>query len=437
LSVWSFFGEVSPNALGVQTQDFFSGITQQWPFLLAMFLLILASGLFSGSEAALFSMRDRDRKQLKRSGAAGRLVIRLLGQPNRLLAAILFWNLLINMIYFALVAIVAKDLSQPGLFTFASLVTIIFFSEMLPKSVAVMTPVRIGLAVGVPISLAVAVVSPVLPMVRWANEAAARLLWPSFQPEPEINLADIERAIDLGTDDAMLIRRERAALQSLVAMSDTRAEEMMRPRSRLSVVTPPLASASLTSGSPPGGYLLVADGNDETGETLVASIAVRLLRPQQFDDLASAMEPVLYVPWSARVAQVYDDLDRQDLNVAVVVNEFGEVVGALSIDEILRGVLANKGHRDTAEDQIKQVGGNHYRMPGMTSLRSLAKMLAIELPEERAATVAGYLQRHNERVPRVGDVAPLAPFELVVTDETEDDIWIEAWLGPETAGEVS
>ena len=437
MSVWSFFGEVSPNALGVQTQDFFSGITQQWPFLLAMFLLILASGLFSGSEAALFSMRDRDRKQLKRSGAAGRLVIRLLGQPNRLLAAILFWNLLINMIYFALVAIVAKDLSQPGLFTFASLVTIIFFSEMLPKSVAVMTPVRIGLAVGVPISLAVAVVSPVLPMVRWANEAAARLLWPSFQPEPEINLADIERAIDLGTDDAMLIRRERAALQSLVAMSDTRAEEMMRPRSRLSVVTPPLASASLTSGSPPGGYLLVADGNDETGETLVASIAVRLLRPQQFDDLASAMEPVLYVPWSARVAQVYDDLDRQDLNVAVVVNEFGEVVGALSIDEILRGVLANKGHRDTAEDQIKQVGGNHYRMPGMTSLRSLAKMLAIELPEERAATVAGYLQRHNERVPRVGDVAPLAPFELVVTDETEDDIWIEAWLGPETAGEVS
>lgn len=437
MSVWSFFGEVPPNASSVQTQDFFSGLTQQWPFLLAMFLLILASGLFSGSEAALFSMRDRDRNQLKRSGAAGRLVIRLLGQPDRLLAAILFWNLLINMIYFALVAIVAKDLSQPGLFTFASLVTIIFFSEMLPKSVAVMTPVRIGLAVGVPISLAVAIVSPVLPMVRWANEAAARLLWPSFQPEPEINLADIERAIDLGTDDAMLIRRERAALQSLVAMSETRAEEMMRPRSRLSVVTPPLTSASLTSGSPPGGYLLVADGNDETGETLVASIAVRLLRPQQFDDLASAMEPVLYVPWSARVAPVYDDLDRQDLNVAVVVNEFGEVVGALSIDEILRGVLANKGHRDTAEDQIKQVGGNHYRMPGMTSLRSLAKMLAIELPEERAATVAGYLQRHNERVPRVGDVAPLVPFELVVTDETEDDIWIEAWLGPEAAGEVS
>lgn len=412
-------------------------LADQWPFLLAMVLLIFASGLFSGSEAALFSMRERDRKQIRRAGTAGRLVERLLQQPDRLLAAILFWNLLINMIYFALVAIVSKNVTQSGLFTFLSLVTIIFFSEMLPKSVAVMTPVRIALSVGVPISLATAIVGPVLPLVRWANEAAARLLWPSFQAEPEIDLADIERAIDLGTDDAILIRRERAALQSLVAMSETRADEMMRPRSKLSVVTSPLSATLLDSGSPAGGYLMIADGTDETGETWIGSIAVRLLRPQQFDDLNSAIDPVLFVPWSARVSQVYDDLDTQDLNVAVVVNEFGEVVGAISIDDILRAVLANRDQRDSAEDQIKRVGSNHYRMPGSTSLRSLVKQLNVELPEERVATVSGYLQRNNERVPRVGDIAPLPPYELVVIEEDEDDIWIEAWLGPESQGETT
>ena len=414
-----------------------SELAAQWPFLLAMGLLIFASGLFSGSEAALFSMRDRDRKMLSRSGAAGRVVQRLLDNPDHLLAAILFWNLLINMIYFALVAIVSKDMSRPGVFTFVCLVTIIFFSEMLPKSVAVMTPVRIALGVGLPISFAVAVVRPILPIVRWTNDAASRLLWPTFEAEPEIDLADIERAIDLGTDDAMLIRRERAALQSLVSMSDTRANEMMRPRSKLQVATEPLDPSLLHDGSPPGGYLMVSDGGDDTGETWIGSIAVRLLRPQQFDDLKSAMDPVLYVPWSARVSQVYDDLDKQDLSVAVVVNEFGEVVGGLSIDDILRAVLAPRGGRDAAEDQIKRVGGDHYRMPGMTSLRTLARTLAIELPEERVATVSGYLQRHNQRVPRVGDVAPLAPYELVVTDEDEDDIWIEVWIGPDSPGDTA
>ncbi|EMI53771.1 CNNM domain-containing protein [Rhodopirellula sallentina] len=414
-----------------------SELAAQWPFLLAMFVLIGASGLFSGSEAALFSIRDRDRKKLQSSGAAGRVVDHLLNMPDQLLATILFWNLLINMIYFALVAMVSTDMSRPGVFTFAALVAIIFFSEMLPKSVAVMTPVQISLVVGVPIKAAVAIASPVLPVVQWANEAAARLLWPSFQSEPAIDLADIERAIDLGTDDALLIRRERAALQALVAMAETRADEMMRPRSRLLVVTPPLDQSLLHDGSPPGGYMMVADPRDETGETWVGSVAVRLLRPQQFNDLASAVEPVLFVPWTARVSRVYEDLDRQDISVAVVVNEFGEVIGALSIDDILRGVLASRGHRDAAEEQIKRIGRGHYRMSGMTSLRALARTLSIDVPEERAATVSGYVQRYNERVPRVGDVAPLPPYEIVVTDEDDSDIWIEVWRDPESGGEAT
>ncbi|TWU16160.1 CNNM domain-containing protein [Allorhodopirellula heiligendammensis] len=414
-----------------------SELAAQWPYLSAMLVLIIASGLFSGSEAALFSIRDRDRRRLMRGGGAGRVVANLLDEPDRLLATILFWNLLINMIYFALVAIVAKDTSQPSLFTFAALVSIIFCSEMLPKSVGVMTPLRISLAVGVPISIAVTIVSPILPIVRWANDAVSRLLWPSFQPEPAIDLADIERAIDLGTDDAVLIRRERAALQSLVAMAEMRADEMMRPRSRLRVLTPPLDPTSLHGGSPPGGYIMVADPRDPTGETWIGTIAVRMLRPQQCIDLASAIDPIVFTPWSSRVSHVYDSLRQQDLSVAVVVNEFGEIIGALSIDDILRGVLASKGQRDAAEDQIQRVGGDHYRMPGMTSLRALARMLSMDVPEERAATVSGYVQRHNERVPRVGDVALLPPYELVVTDEDDDDIWIEAWLGPEGTGESS
>jgi len=416
-----------------------SELAAQWPFLLAMSLLIFASGLFSGSEAALFSIRDRDRKKLLPGGGTGRIVAHLLDSPDRLLAAILFYNLLINMIYFALVAMVSTDMSRPGVFTFAALVTIIFFSEMVPKSIGVMKPVQIAMVVGIPISVAVTVISPILPLVRWANDAAARLLWPSFQAEPAINLADIERAIDLGTDDALLIRRERAALQALVAMAETRADEMMRPRSRLLVVIPPLDQSVLNEGSPPGGYLMVADAHDETGETWVGSIAVRLLRPQQFNDLDSAVDPVLFVPWSARVSRVYEELDRQDFSVAVVVNEFGEVIGAISVDDILRGVLANKGQRDAAEDQIQLIGADHYRMPGMTSLRALSRALSIEVPEERAATVSGYVQRYNERVPRAGDVAPLPPYELVVTGENadEDDIWIEAWRGPESNRESS
>ncbi|MEM1228341.1 MAG: CNNM domain-containing protein [Planctomycetota bacterium] len=413
-----------------------SELRSAWPFLASMLVLIGVSGVFSGSEAALFSLRDRDRRRLEQSSRGGRVVASLLRDPEPLLSAILFWNLLVNMTYFALVAIVSQDISRPGVFTLLSLLAIIFFSEMLPKSFAVMAPARMALLVGLPMKVAVLIVRPVLPMVSWANGTASRLIWPSFEAEPEIELTDIERAIELSTDDAMLMRRERMTLQALVGMADTRVDELMRPRSKLLIETPPLRRFSIPDGSPPGGYLLVGEPKDPTGQTILGSVALRLLRPSQWDDLDSALEPVIHVPWSARVSQVFDQLDSADVNVAIVVNEFGEVVGALSVDDILGGVLASRNRKDEPEDQIQTIGGNHFRMPGSTSLRALARRLNVSLPEERTATVAGHLQRHNERVPRVGDVAPLPPFELVVTEEDADGVWIEAWLGPSTSGAV-
>ncbi|MEM8913443.1 MAG: DUF21 domain-containing protein, partial [Planctomycetota bacterium] len=179
-----------------------SELRSAWPFLASMLVLIGVSGVFSGSEAALFSLRDRDRRRLEQSSRSGRVVASLLRDPEPLLSAILFWNLLVNMTYFALVAIVSQDISRPGVFTLLSLVAIIFFSEMLPKSFAVMAPARMALLVGLPMKVAVLIVRPVLPMVSWANGTASRLIWPSFEAEPEIELTDIERAIELSTDDA-------------------------------------------------------------------------------------------------------------------------------------------------------------------------------------------------------------------------------------------
>ena len=90
--------------------DFVGWISGAWPLLLAMSVLILLSALFSGSEAALFSLSTRDKKLLRRGGIGGKIATRLLEHPEPLLSAILFWNLLINMTYFALAAILGSRL---------------------------------------------------------------------------------------------------------------------------------------------------------------------------------------------------------------------------------------------------------------------------------------------------------------------------------------
>ncbi len=403
--------------------------------------LTLFSALFSGSEAALFSLNQRGRKSLIRAGLGGRIASQLLDSPERLLSAILFWNLLINMTYFAIAAIVGGKLeSHPEAgrsvavtFTVLSLLTIIFFSEMLPKSVAVLAPLRISVLVAPPLLFAIRLVSPLLPLVTMTNLAASRLIWPSFKPEPEINLADIERAIELGTDDAALLQRERIALRGLVEMAETRVNELMRPRNKLWLCEGPPDRSVIVEEMSDGGYLLVTDSEGAVTE----AIGARMLRPSQLDDLARAAEPVIYVPWSALVSQVLDQLNDEDRSVAIVVNEFGEMIGALSIDDILRRVLAPTDDDSLlGELSIQQIGDDHYRVAGTVSVRSLAKRLGIDVSGEGFTTVAGLIQRHNERLPRAGDSAPMDRFILTVLDDLGDNrLWINVQAVPDGSEE--
>ena len=406
-----------------------------------MGVLILFSALFSGSEAALFSLSSRGRRGLERAGIGGRIASGLLKDPERLLSAILFWNLLINMTYFAIAAIVGAKLEanpEAGRsvaigFTVLSLMAIIFFSEMLPKSFAVLAPMRLSVLVGPPLSLAVRIVGPVLPLVSMTNLAVGRLIWPNFEPEQEIDLADIERAIELGTDDAALLQRERMALRGLVEMAETRICELMRPRNKLWLCKDPIDRKVMADGVPPSGYLMVTDPEG----MIVKAIAVRMLRPSQLDDLSSASEPVIYVPWSALASQVLDQLNEEDRSVAVVVNEFGELVGATTIDQIMRRVLAPRvDDVFLGEAAIQETGSGTYRVFGGASIRSLAKRLGVDVVGEGVTTIAGYIQRHNERLPREGDSAVMNGFRLTVMEQDDDGVWIEVKSSEESEGET-
>lgn len=387
------------------------------PWLPAMLVLIVLSALFSGSEAALFSLSTRDRRILARGTAGPRAAARLLDQPERLLSTVLFWNLSINMVYFAIVSVVGGRLraSESGgetgelIFAAAALVTIIFFSEMLPKSLGVISPLTWSSLVGLPLALAVRVVAPILPVVTFANLMARRLIWPGFKPESSLRIEDLERAIQLSTGDVDLATRERAMLGRLIALGDVRAAEWMRPRSTLAIVEGELTAESISHFDPAIEYIFVAD--PQTGE-IAQAFAAGTARPSHFDDPSDFAEPLVWVPWSARVAAVLDALRDEDRTAAAVVNEYGETIGVLTIDDILDGILRD----DLGAAEIELRGPGVWYVDGGVSIRALARTLEIDLPSGRNVTVAGYMQEQNRRFARLGDRCRLGPLELAVEE---------------------
>jgi len=382
---------------------------EQIAWLSAMGLLILFSGFFSSSEAALFLLNAQQRRELAEGGRRQRLAAKLLEDSDRLLTAILFWNLVVNVTYFAMASIASLRLEAAGQreyaggFALVSLLTIIMFAEMLPKSLAVLQPRRFATWLSIPLAAAVRVVEPIIPALRLANLVSRRVIWPRFKPEPYLEVADLERAVQLSTTDATLLQQEKTVLQSIVALSTMRVDELMRPRTQFVSFRPPVSLDDLAGRAPPSGYVLVTEPDTEE---VVAAIPVHEVTADPKDDLAKEARQIVYIPWCTTVAHAMEQMRENDHRVAAVVNEFGETIGIITFEDILHTTFtrdSSRSERLLKRQSIEQAGKGLWRVTGMTTLRRLERQFNAAHPPARSVTVAGLIQEELGRLPEVGD----------------------------------
>ncbi len=392
------------------------------PGLLAMMVLLLWSAFFSASEAAMFSLRRPHRRDLSHASRAQQTIVRLLGDPDRLLTAVLFWNLLMNLSFFTIASIISLELQQAGhataagAFAVGSLLSNILFGEMLPKSLGVLQPQRLAIWLAVPLAATIRLVNPLLPVFRLATLLSRRLLWPNFAPEPYLHIRDLERAVKLSGADTELVEQEQRVLESIVLLSDIRAEELMRPRTQFLSYHPPVTLADLKARPPSGGYLLVTEPDSEE---VAAAVALDDIWRMPDGPLEVLAEPVIYVPWSTRAADVLELIRRHKREVAAVVNEFGETIGILTFDDILDVLFSgasSRSERLLRRDPIRQVGPGVWRATGMTSVRRLARYFQIDTPATHSVTLSGVIQEVLERLPEPGDECRWGPFHFKILD---------------------
>ena len=402
-------------------------LAEQFPWLIAMAVLIVGSGFFSASEAALFSLKPPDRRSLQTGSTAQRSAARLLEDPERLLSAVLFWNWTTNIAYFAIVSIVSLRLEESAhfgqstaiAFGIASLLALIFCSEMIPKSVAVLRPRTLAGWVAVPLVVSVRLVDPVMPAFQLVNTLSRRLIWPNFKHEKYLEVADLERAIELSTTDADLIEQEQAALRNIVLLSDIRADEWMRPRTQFQTFRPPVMLADLKGTMTPSGYLLVTEPDSEEVD---AAIHLKELAHVPREHLEHYAESVVQLPWCATVADTLQELCQRHRQVAAIVNEFGETIGILTLEDILDTVFTYHPSRSRlllGKKPIHDISDNVWLAAGVTSLKRLSRYLDLELPPTKCVTLAGVIQQSLGRIATAGDTCDWGPFQMKVLEAPE------------------
>lgn len=396
------------------------------PWLVAMLVLVVCSGLFSASEAAFFYLKLEDRKRFARGSTAQKAAAALLNDPDRLLSAILFWNLMINVAYFAVASIAGIRLERElgathaTIFSALSLLLIIFFGEMLPKSLAVLRAPPLATVLAVPIALAVRLVSPLRPMMQGVSILSQRLIWPRFSSEPYMQVSDLERAIEMSMQSSTVLEQEEIALRGIVSLSDSEAVEMMRPRMRFRMFKPPVSLADLGGEMTPSGYLLITD---EQGDDVMSAINLVEATQLPSENLEQVAKEVLVFPWCAKASEVLQQMLSSENEVAAVVNELGETIGVITLRDMMESVFSSshgRSERILQRKTFEEIEPGVYLVSGMTSLKRLSKHFQQELPETRHATINGILQEELERIPEVDDTVDWGPFHFHIAEQLDD-----------------
>lgn len=393
--------------------------------------MLCLSAFFSASEAALFSLTPLQRTQLDLKRGNEKAIEQLLLNPSQLLSCILLCNLFINITFFACANVVSTWLTKTEAwsgwsiaFGFATVASIILFGELLPKSLGVLAPLKIGRIVSVPMSFTMKVVKPLAIAMQWVNDVCRRIIWPGLVPESVLETADLERAIELSETDSHMIDLEKGILQNILQLSDIQAPEWMHPRSQFRCITLPVSHDDIQDWL----ELNADDTNDEPHDiVLVLSTAdgeiVSTTTLESIHDAASSnstpqTSPALYVPWCASLASVLQLLQKQDLQVAIVVNERGDTIGVLFLDDVVEAIFASP---TTAIDTMgrpsfAKTGEAKWEVTGATRIKQLERSLGIKLPETRDATIAGVLQSQLRRIAVVGDKVEWGQFTLLITN---------------------
>ncbi|QDT91025.1 CNNM domain-containing protein [Gimesia algae] len=397
-----------------------------FPGSLALLALIFASGFFSGSETAIFYLSRSELRQFSKGKPSEQIVAALAADADRLLTAVLFWNLLINLSYFAVAGVIARRLADQGMtaaagiFTVGSLLAIILFGEVLPKSLSIVFRKKIAILVSWPLAASVRLLDPVIPLLQNISRLMRRTFWPHIQKESYLHSEDLERAVDASGSSEEVIRHERQILHNILDLSEMLVEEAMRPRGTYLTFNMPVQLEDLTKITPNTDYIILRKRDTESDE-IERIISLTELSSFSEKMLNQKSKRVIHVPWCANLSDVYSRFQAEDCYFASVVDEYGETIGIVSHDDIIDTLLSpepSRAKRILRREPVREVAPGVYHVEGITTLRYLCRKLQqdYEIADDGLLTVAGMFHEKLEHIPEVGEICDWLGFELEVIE---------------------
>ncbi len=372
-----------------------------------MALLVAASAAFAGTETALFKLTKHQRDKLRASG--GRLdgiVIKLLCEQGRLLTVLLFGNLLVNVLYFAVSGAISISLNRQGLHLAAaaqavgSLLLLLIAGEMLPKSFAYSHSIMFAHLTATGVFILLKVFSPLLRLFDiLIILPAIRLLTPMFPVTGKVTKEHLKLLLN---ETAKRHTDPEAAkiLNEIIELRELKVRNIMKHRTEM-------VTACVETSVEQAIEIMTAEGikklpiYQENTDNIIGFVSLWRLLVERPPTVAAALQPVVFVPEQKKVDAMLDFFRKQKPALAIIVDEYGGVAGLLTIKDIINEILG--ASRSDVYGIVEQIGPLSYRLGGDLPIHDWLDITGISPEAGSYTTVGGFVTALIDKVPAEGD----------------------------------
>ncbi|NLW87058.1 MAG: HlyC/CorC family transporter [Planctomycetes bacterium] len=378
---------------------------------LSLLILLGFSAFFSGSETSLFNLSRREVNRLKTSGPAGRIAASLLDHPRRLLGTLLLCNMVVNVAYAGISAVLVLSaagfigsLGAAGV-SIALLVLLILIGEVMPKSLASRISLQFAQAAAGPLAVIHRAAGPVV----WAFEHIIinpldRLLAPRRLPQSKDVTADeLATMLHLSARRGVLDRGANVLLQEILALTDLRVSDVMVPRVDMVAfdINRPRQELEEMFRRTHLRRLPVYDGHIDN---IVGLIQAKRLFLSPQTPLRELIVNVIFVPLPANLEKVLLQLRVMRTQIAIVVDEYGGVAGLVTLEDILEEIVGDiPDAHERQYEPLRHVGNDEYIVDGDVAIHDWAEMFNINLAHRRISTVGGLVVALLGHIPKPGE----------------------------------
>lgn len=410
--------------------------------IIFVFALIVANGIFSGSEIAVISARKVRLEQLaSRGNLNARIALKLANAPNNFLSTVQIGITLIGILSGAIAgATIAERLElllndfsalQPysegisvgivvSVITFLSLV----IGELVPKRIALNNPEQIACSVAKPMRFLSRLAAPIVHLLSLSTELLLKLLGIKVSEEPAVTEEEIKRMIRQGAESGIFEESEQEMVERVFRLGDRSIKSVMTPRTEIVWldIESPLAEslqeviASAYSRFPVGrGHLDQCVGIVRGSSLLAARLS------SQDTQLESLIQPPLYISENTRALKVLEQFKQTGIHVALITDEYGGIEGLVTLNDLMEAIVGNLPSAETHDEPMAvQREDGSWLLDGLLSIDEFKALFESEsLPEDQMGnyhTLGGFVMHSLGRIPHASDYFEWGGLRIEVMD---------------------